>query len=277
MSALSAYSKTRTGIAMSKDITLPQELDPFRKQILKTLRPYIQLLPQPARKALPWESKVGGLPYLPAGMEYPTAPDGSPLWLLAQFNFEDMPTLPPFPERGLLQFFINDDNLYGLNLEDPFDQSRFRVIYHPEIQEKETVLERGLRIPDSPRFLPIEAGVAYPLEFRTGEEVAPPSDYQFDELLGNDFFRAFGEEQWEIRSRYSRAVLSSRHKIGGYAFFCQEDPRNPEEPMELLFQLGSDQQINTMWGDMGVANFFICPDDLKKADFSRVMYNWDCY
>ena len=108
-------------------------------------------------------------------------------------------------------------------------------------------------------------------------ELVPPSDYQFEQLLGKDLFKAFGEEQWEARSRYSRAVLSSRHKMGGYAFFCQEDPRNPEEPMELLFQLGSGNRFNCAWGDMGVGNFFICRDDLKKADFSKVMYNWDCY
>ena len=47
--------------------------------------------------------------------------------------------------------------------------------------------------------------------------------------------------------------------------------------MELLFQLGSSDQFNCMWGDMGVANFFICRDDLKRAEFSSVMYNWDCY
>jgi len=31
-----------------------------------------------------------------------------------------------------------------------------------------------------------------------------------------------------------------------------------------------------MWGDAGVANFFINSADLINKDFSRVMYNWDC-
>ncbi|MDE5859478.1 MAG: DUF1963 domain-containing protein, partial [Oscillospiraceae bacterium] len=31
-----------------------------------------------------------------------------------------------------------------------------------------------------------------------------------------------------------------------------------------------------MWGDMGVANFFISENDLKNLDFSKVAYNWDC-
>ena len=262
---------------MSTDITLPEEMEPFRNLILQTLQPYIELLPQEKQETQPWESKVGGQPYWPAGRKYPTAPDGRPLWLLAQFNFEEMPLLPPFPEQGLLQFFINDDSLYGCNLDAPFDQSGFRVAYHQSILREEASLMRDFRFLGEARFLPIEAGVSYPLQFKKNFELVPPSDYQFEQLLGKDLFKAFGEEQWEARSRYSRAVLSSRHKMGGYAFFCQEDPRNPEEPMELLFQLGSGNRFNCAWGDMGVGNFFICRDDLKKADFSKVMYNWDCY
>ena len=29
-------------------------------------------------------------------------------------------------------------------------------------------------------------------------------------------------------------------------------------------------------GDMGVANFFISPEDLEKRDFSHVLFYWDC-
>ncbi|MCB0611715.1 MAG: DUF1963 domain-containing protein [Lewinellaceae bacterium] len=262
---------------MNTNITLPEELHPFRDLIFETLRPYIQLLPREPRELLPWESKIGGLPYLPADREYPTASDGSPLWLLAQVNFEEAPALSPFPTQGLLQFFIYDDAFYGLNLDNPFEQGRFRVLYHPVIQKAAADLQSDFSFLGEARFLPIEAGVSHPLEFKLGHELAPPSDYQFEALLGEGFFEVFGAEQWEVQSRYSRAALSSRHKIGGYAFFCQEDPRNLEEPMELLFQLGSSDQFNCMWGDMGVANFFICRDALQRADFSRVRYHWDCY
>lgn len=262
---------------MKTDVILPEELEPFQSQIFQTLRPFIELLPQERGETLPWQSKIGGLPYLPAAMPYPAAPDGSPLWLLAQINFEEVPSLPPFPEQGLLQFFIYDDGLYGLNMEDPFDQSTFRVVYHSKVYQEEGLLETDFSFLGQPRYLPIEAGVSYPLAFKHSEELAPATDYQFGQLLGEGFFERFGEQQWEARSRYNRAALSTQHKIGGYAFFCQEDPRNLEEPMDLLFQLGSSDAFNCLWGDMGVANFFICRDALQRADFSRVMYNWDCY
>ena len=38
----------------------------------------------------------------------------------------------------------------------------------------------------------------------------------------------------------------------------------------LLFQMDSDMHI--MWGDSGVANFFIKNDN----DFDDVFYTWDC-
>ncbi|WP_438870473.1 DUF1963 domain-containing protein, partial [Pseudomonas sp. L1(2025)] len=68
------------------------------------------------------------------------------------------------------------------------------------------------------------------------------------------------------------------HKIGGYASFTQEDPRSYSHQNHtiLLLQIDSDDDIDSMWGDVGIANFFIRPEDLKKKDFSNVLYNWDC-
>jgi uncharacterized protein YwqG len=42
----------------------------------------------------------------------------------------------------------------------------------------------------------------------------------------------------------------------------------------LLFQLAYDDYV--MFGDGGIANFFIKKEDLKVCDFSKVWYNWDC-
>lgn len=45
----------------------------------------------------------------------------------------------------------------------------------------------------------------------------------------------------------------------------------------LLLQIDTDNSLNIMWGDSGVANFFIRKEDLLNLDFSNVIYNWDCY
>jgi uncharacterized protein YwqG len=57
--------------------------------------------------------------------------------------------------------------------------------------------------------------------------------------------------------------------------FTQDDIRNEDTKYDtLLLQVDSDKGI--MWGDMGVANFFINLKDLKNKDFSKVLYTWDC-
>ena len=38
-----------------------------------------------------------------------------------------------------------------------------------------------------------------------------------------------------------------------------------------------DRSFEIIWGDCGVANFFINSEALLKKDFSKVIYNWDCY
>ena len=71
------------------------------------------------------------------------------------------------------------------------------------------------------------------------------------------------------------------HKMFGYPAFTQEDPRSSEKYDDyiLLLQIDSvgigDKEI--MWGDSGICNFFITKKDLENKNFSKVLYNWDCY
>ena len=67
------------------------------------------------------------------------------------------------------------------------------------------------------------------------------------------------------------------HKIGGYAYFTQSDPRdynNNQKDEILLLQIDTDEQI--MFGDSGVGNLFINPKSLKEKDFDQAWFNWDC-
>ena len=71
------------------------------------------------------------------------------------------------------------------------------------------------------------------------------------------------------------------HKIGGYPAFTQEDPRDiPKEDDHdiLLLQIDTDNigEREIMWGDSGVANFFISRENLKQRNFQDVIYTWDC-
>lgn len=259
------------------EIKLPQAMEAFRTQLLSTQKSFIRATAQALRNTKPWESKVGGQPYWPKNMPWPSAPDGRELFFLAQINFAETPGLAPFPSKGIVQFFINDDDLYGMDFDDGENPDTFRVVFHPEIQKEASLLQSKLpQNPTQEDLLPHHPDESYPLIFGLAEEVAPITDYQFYRHFGSDFFRQFGEMEWEVMGQLEKAVRSQGHKIGGYAYFTQDDPRRPEDPMLLLLQLDSDEGMDLMWGDMGVGHFFIREKDLVALDFSRVLYDWDC-
>ncbi len=255
---------------------LPPELEPFRQQWSSTQQCYIRITPQSERPTSWWESKIGGLPYLPKDCPYPTAPDGRPLFFLAQINFSDVPALPPFPEEGILQFYINDDNLYGMDFDEGERQTHFRVLYFSPPLLDEKALQTHLTPPADYDTLPHHPERSFPLRFERAEEWVPISDYRFWQHFGADFFLQFGPKEWDITDAAGRAVRSDGHKIGGYAYFTQDDPRSPADPMLLLLQIDSDEHMDLMWGDMGVGHFFIREADLKARRLDRVLYDWDC-
>lgn len=254
---------------------LPPALEPFREKWLATRMPFVRVRAQPERPTSWWESKVGGLPYLPRGVAYPTTPEGKPLFFLAQLNFADMPPLPPFPEAGIVQFYIDDDDLYGMDLDNGENQAHFRVCYFPAPLLEEKDLQTDVQPPLEYDLLPHHPEHSYPLSFERAEEVAPITDYRFWQHFGADFFLAFGDAEWDLQDAVGRALRSDGHKVGGYAYFTQDDPRRPSDPMLLLFQLDSDEQMDLMWGDMGVGHFFIREHDLNARRFDRVLYDWD--
>jgi len=257
---------------------IPSSLAPYRNQLLATRQPFIRAKSQPTRNTQLWESKVGGQPYLPKGAVWPTDPSGKELFFLAQLNFAEMPPLAPFPTEGIVQFFIADDDLYGMDFDDGENPDTFRVLYHAQVLKNPTQLRTDfppLRDYEDD-LLPHRPDECYPLAFSLEEELMPMTDYQFAQQFGGDFFQKFGEKEWDVVDEFGKIFRSDGHKIGGYAYFTQDDPRRADDPMLLLLQLDSDEQMDLMWGDMGVGHFFIREKDLAARDFSRVLYDWDC-
>jgi uncharacterized protein YwqG len=240
-----------------------------------TQQSFIRVRPQAARTTQPWDSKVGGLPYMPKGMDWPVAPDGRALFFLAQINFAEVPHLDPFPQSGIVQFYIYDDDLYGMDFDDGTTQDTFRVLWHPEPVKDPSLLRQDYDMKRDYDELPHHPEQSFPLQFALADELMPTTDYQFAAQIGADFFAQFGEDEWDIQEQYDKSVRSDGHKIGGYAYFLQDDPRSVADPMLLLFQLDSDEPMDLLWGDTGVGHFFIRPDDLAKRNFSRVLYDWD--
>ncbi|OFO31212.1 hypothetical protein HMPREF3050_06930 [Neisseria sp. HMSC065D04] len=219
-----------------------------------------------------YQSKIGGTPYLPKNAEYPYhAEKKHPLTLVAQINFSEVPPLPGFPERGILQVFV-DGLDYGLgnNFENLSEQAGWRIMYYPELlPESELQTDFSAYQATDSECLPFSG--EFPLIFQAASEEEEDADFN----------------------------KSQGHKIGGSPIFLQGDPflecdedADFDDPATitcsdwrkyiLLLQLDTD--INEkdrytgklMWGDSGVANFFITPEDLAKRDFSRVAFVFDC-
>ena len=259
----------------------------------RTAAPCWKLTLQPEGPCGLLDSKVGGLPYWDPALPYPTDSQGNKMTLLAQLNFAQLGTEDPLPRAGMLQFFNGQDDGFGIDFDQPDRQKNFRVVYHPEPDPALTLEQiQALKLPthvEADLCTPVIREAAFTAEktvgymgpgdcrfealFReavravTGEDIGDKNEYQYFDKADRDYF-------------YDQ-LNNTGHRLLGYPFFTQYDPREPEGPYDtLLFQLDSDMAEDrkdlVLWGDCGVGNFFINREDLLRRDFSRILYNWDC-
>ena len=86
------------------DIELPDKLKPYRSAIEATIEPYINIELTDNSDPTWWQSKFGGLPYLPKDFNYPKSETGEYLYLLAQINFAEVPQLTELPRKEYYNF-----------------------------------------------------------------------------------------------------------------------------------------------------------------------------
>jgi uncharacterized protein YwqG len=258
-------------------VILPKALAAHWPEIEKTRLPYISVKATPQVPQDVHESSFGYYPCLPKGFPYPTDPKGNFMFPLAQINCNHLPALDNYPRTGYLQFYIALNDVYGMNFDNQQEQSTFRVLYftNDEVQDHQTdftFLKEVMNANDVPVHKP------HTLAFTREEEYFGLMDVRYEDnrLFDlEDTAHQYPSVAQELEDYVWDNFESNGHKMGGYAYFTQSDPRhNENEDYILLLQIDSDKNI--MWGDVGVANFFIHPDDLATKDFSMVMYNWDC-
>lgn len=240
-----------------------------------------------------FDSKFGGIPYLSKNEDIPVNNQGKQLKLLAQINFNDIKNANIFPKEGILQFYIYSDELYGADFDNLTLQNNFRVIYHENVDfaiNKSDIEKKiyNYKIAEEEEDFPIEG--EFKLDFILSKEGITASDYRFEKIFIEEYNKYFPDNTtdalYDLEDDIYDELLdehnSGGHKIGGYPFFTQEDPRdykNLNEFDTVLLQIDSEfDEIDTdiMWGDSGVCNFLINSQDLKNKDFSKIIYNWDC-
>jgi uncharacterized protein YwqG len=263
---------------MQSPLQLPKLLNRFQEFLNRSVQPAAQVHPRIAKTPLsPLVSKFGGKPYLKFGESLPTNPKAEILTFIAQLNFAELTARLPMlgevlPTKGILQFFYDlEEAPWGGGLED---SAYWRVIFHPE---PDLAHCENMTIPILSASE--EASIEYSL-LHSFPDV---------EIL-NELF-TLSETEEEAYLEFMDTDDSSKHQVLGYPWSIQGDPcfeaqslskqlfPNSEsaEPWHLLWQIDSDEVLDFMWGDMGMLYILIQEQDLRKADFSRVIFVLQCY
>jgi uncharacterized protein YwqG len=261
---------------------LPPELTPFTDRLVATARPCLRLQVEDQAPAQPWQSALGKVTYWPLDQPWPVDENKRPLFGLMQLNLAELPPLEGLPQHGMLQFFLTDNAFWGANPLQPQQQENFRVIYHHDAKPESTALLSDFSFLPVFNDLPLSADVHRAISATADSMPMPPEDYRFEQLLG-DIFTELGDEKWSTLNAYRKAIGTVGHRLGGYAGFAQEDPRQENSPWELLLQLDTDPSIGLIWGDYGVAHWFYAPPqtasrslDAPLTDpFEKIWYGWE--
>ncbi|MGH8882735.1 MAG: DUF1963 domain-containing protein, partial [Stackebrandtia sp.] len=156
----------------------------------------------------PTSSFVGGHPYLPEGVEWPRVPLGAvsgfgqpaqKSWrsnrayrFVMQINFAEVPPLPGYPTNGLLQWFVENDELHGLD-NNGVDGTGFTVRWYDNLTAPSRQPPSGavpdelhdgtppIHLPDGPRALSFTPRLSVP------EDPQDLSDEFNDDEIWEDF------------------------------------------------------------------------------------------
>lgn len=250
-----------------------------------------------------FQSKFGGLPYLPKDREVPKNKENEQLTLLAQINIEELPENNIYPmKEGILQFWILNDDILGLDYDTNLGDG-YKIIYYKDIDKsvtEEEILEKYKPYKDEDSYFPVEG--EFSLSFKLTDGYFSDSNDDFREIVDREMKKFYDENKdkyseilkiydkenqlnyWEIwdileeDKEIGEKLFGAGHKIGGFPDFTQSDIREVGEYEILLLQIDSvgTKKNEIMWGDCGIANFFIREKDLKELNFDKAIYNWDC-
>ena len=267
-----------------------------------------EILMTPSRKEVkhPYDSKIGGKPYLPARFEWPTFTDKAdnltrPLSFFCQIKLSDVKPYDRdglLPERGMLYFFYECESMrWGF---DPDDDGAARVFWF------DTSDELGCTPTDIPEGIAQEYIIPeIALEFK-----ARSSYPMFEEFELYNGMEADWDDYDTVLARLGKNIDedSEDHKLLGYAdiiqnemltecerisrgLYCgdpesyQSTPENVEEDIArqagnwtLLLQLStvSKGDFEFMFGDCGMIYFYIKKDDLAAMRFEKASFSVQC-
>lgn len=251
----------------------------FQKSFDKTRQTAIAIHAEFSPSGSRLSSQFGGYPYWQADVEPPMDSDNTPMALLAQINFAEVPAHPDLPEKGILQFFIpKQDEVYGADF-DNVGAGRLVTQFWQAPDERLLVDWRENLSEDD--LLPIHG--RHQLTFEEKQEIAGIETIECAEAMQANPFEVLEDvslnekEESLFYDAITETVAAQGHKLLGYPDFTQAEPRETTE-YRLLLQIDTDmtEDNDIMWGDSGVGHLFIREQDLKAQHFDKVWFYWDC-
>ncbi|GCE23538.1 YwqG family protein [Dictyobacter kobayashii] len=267
----------------------------LKKASLVRLSPYIKVLINPAIKLkttpvkdaqseakLPVGiSKVGGVPDLPAGQQWPVWKD-IPQSFVAQILLSDAAPYDAnhvLPEQGMLWFFYDaGQETYG---ENPQDAGGWRVFYSSDVQH----LQRAT----IPKALPAQARFkTCTVSFASTLTMAQQPQLEVADLTWNNDDQAKYDAVYARFTDTGDKTLPHNQMLGhpetlqdDMRLQCQmmtngvtdiDDPKVAELTKEanawqLLLQVDSDERIGMNWPGSGMLYYWIKLPDLQAQKF----------
>ncbi|MBT9544178.1 MAG: DUF1963 domain-containing protein [Candidatus Sericytochromatia bacterium] len=211
------------------------------------------------------ESKFSGKAWLHTEENWPLCQHcQTPMQMMLQLNCADLPAeMQTIAGTGLIQLFycINTDPFCAIDCEAwyPFAKSVLARRVLPDGEGAEYVLPE--------KSFPAKRIIGW----EAGSEEYPSPEEAMDLLAEQDAVLSDGEYDLLLEELGPAAG----EKLGGWPAWAQgvEYPSCPhcKVPMQVIFQLDSDQNLPHSWGDMGMGHLSVCK---KHPDI--LAFGWAC-
>lgn len=220
-------------------------------------------------------TRFGGLPDLPKGVEYPTFityhEDVLGYQFIAQLNCKELaPHQSYLPREGILYFFITDQ-----------EDFKAKVIY---FKGDSALLQSAKNLEITDDFIYDDHGIFIPFRVKATKYASVPSFYSDDHLYHGDAANLAELEDVDydkvegFRNNLLPSAVKAVHSVNSYVFKQHGSPQieaanrlkgKPEDYVVLL-HVSSDNNTTFSFWDAGEIYFVIHKSDLAKGDFSNI-------
>jgi uncharacterized protein YwqG len=234
-------------------------------------------------------TKIGGGPDLPGGVPWPEwvphegehAGELRPLAFICQVNLAELASaapMPELPEHGVLSFFADPEEAAGLY---PEEQYASRVLWFEEAGLERHAPPAGVE-GFTPGRVVLRAMPSVPPIDDVPDEEYDAFDEIVEELLrsrgglaGHQLLGHADHIQHPVEEEAVQGVRGC-YSASGFDHAKWERVKHEVGDWRPLLQIGSDDELDLMWGDAGCLYWVIRRDALAERRFDQTWFVFQC-